>query len=136
MKKKKFPIDTNNGETPYSNDRPVPQLSIQGKYVHPAIQRATLGVEDLKIAVSNVSSSCFPNCPKIQLLCCSKLKHCWIQQGVPCCEKLRWTDAPQAFSKKAYVFPRGVRVIFFMSKKRIAPEREIKNIFFFFCKIR
>ena len=35
--KKKFPIDTNNGETPYSNDRPVPQLSIQGKYVHPAI---------------------------------------------------------------------------------------------------
>ena len=37
MKKKKFPIDTNNGETPYSNDRPVPQLSIQGKYVHPAI---------------------------------------------------------------------------------------------------
>ena len=44
--------------------------------------------------------------------------------------------APQAFSKKAYVFPRGVSVIFFMSKKKDCPrERDKKYIHFLFAKL-
>ena len=104
------------GSTPYSNDRPVPQLSIQAKYMHPAIQGATLGVEDLKIAVSNVSS-CFQLSQNSMQQIEAALLDMWNRVS---CWEVEMDRCPLK-----HVFPRG-RVIFSCPKQN-CPRREFKK---------
>ena len=98
----------------YSNDRPVPQLSIQAKYMHPAIQGATLGVEDLKIAVSNVSS-CFQLSQNSMQQIEAALLDMWNRVS---CWEVEMDRCPLK-----HVFPRG-RVIFSCPKQN-CPRREL-----------